>query len=101
MSRTAATLRGTTTDDAAALVGLWSALLRRGTRSDRREAMKEGMGRIAQKPAEPIAIADCYGAVDAAVILRTNHISRVTHEIATQAIRPHLSTAFPRHGLGD
>src|SRR3546814_15126316 len=100
MSRTAATLRGATTDDAAALVGLWSDLLRRGTPSDLLEEMKEVIGRIAKNPAEQIVIADCAGAVAGAVILRTSPLTPFTSEVPVQALSPHVAPAFrpPRSG---
>ncbi|HEY9564230.1 MAG TPA: GNAT family N-acetyltransferase [Nocardioides sp.] len=100
MSRTAATLRGATTDDAAALVGLWSDLLRRGTPSDLLEEMKEVIGRIAKNPAEQIVIADCDGAVAGAVILRTSPLTPFNSEVAVQAISPHVAPAFRRRGIG-
>jgi GNAT superfamily N-acetyltransferase len=98
--RSPVTLRRAEDTDAAALVDLWSMVMRKADRED----LVADVRRIVAECRDPgdgcIVVAEYDGEVAGAVYLRATTITPVNLEPVVQAIHPHVAPRFQGRGVG-
>jgi GNAT superfamily N-acetyltransferase len=86
--------------DAAALVTLWSDVLRRADIEQMTEDVLRVIDRVSAMHEERIVVAEAAGQVVGAVHLKATTFSPLNLEPVVQAISPHVLPEFRRHGIG-
>ena len=100
MMRSLVTLRNAVPEDAEALAGLWSDVIRRTGLDEQVADLRSVIERVTGVADERVVVAEYDGSVAGAVHLRATTITPLNLEPVVQAISPHVFPQFRRHGVG-
>ena len=93
-------LRTARDSDAAALVAIWSDVMRKGDREQQLDDIRHVIDRLSATPEERIVVAELDGDVVGAVHLRATTWSPVNVERVLQLSSLHVLPEHRRHGIG-
>ncbi|HWU20473.1 MAG TPA: GNAT family N-acetyltransferase [Nocardioides sp.] len=100
MSRSPLVTRLARREDAAALVGLWSDVLRRTDPSDQVADLELVIKQAAVSPEQRLVVVEYDGEVAGAVFLRLTTLSPINLEPCVQSVQPRVLPHLRRHGVG-
>lgn len=100
MSRHLVTLRNAVPDDVEFLRELWADVVRRADATDQSEDLHTVIGAAGLTDDDRLVVAEYDGQPAGAVYLRATTVSPINLERVVQAVSPHVSPQFRRHGIG-